>query len=170
MMIWRRKIRWMYSLMGILEDKQELIYLTKIIRERDFKNVGTVLPVNKYRGLKEQSPFRKLLYFIILKKGGWSLNGSKTQTMKSLVYHGFYPEGEPLNNLKQKSSMVRLHFRNTSIKNTENELSRSRVAEPDTERSFQGYCHNPAKKPVKSNTRHRQWAVRRRGSSERLRK
>ena len=76
--------------------------------------------------------------------------------MKSLVYHGFYPEGEPLNNLKQKSSMIRLHFRNTSIKNRENELSRSRVAEPDTERSFQGYCHNPAKKPVKSNTRHRQ--------------
>ena len=76
--------------------------------------------------------------------------------MKSLVYHGFYPEEEPLNNLKQKSSMVRLHFRNITIKNTENELSRSRVAKPDTERSFQGYCHNPAKKPVKSNIRQRQ--------------
>ena len=44
--------------------------MTKIIRERDFKNVGTVLPVNIYRGLKEQSPFRKLLYLVILRKGG----------------------------------------------------------------------------------------------------
>lgn len=89
----------------------------KNYQETRFQECRYCVACEQIQRVERTKPIQETLVIHNIEKMRMKFKWQQDTDHEKPVCHGFYPEGGPLNNLKQKSSMVRLHFRNTAIKN-----------------------------------------------------